>query len=322
MISVSQTRRKSKPHSHILADDGRILTLKMSVDDWIKTPNHPRQRDTVRHARASHWREAKLAEGALEAHLHHVTGAVLDGQLYKVDGHTRAYLWEIGELKRPQEVIVTAYRVQSKQELLDLYKAVDVFSAAETLRDRVAGAFREHGFTPKSILFSRSLLTDALHIALRGVPRGKRSKLLREFDVYKAVGVFMPEIVMLDQFEPDVHVFRSGVTAAALIMLCLDRKSAGFFQKLAEKSGEKIEGKMDPVESVLSLISEFKLQKYRRPPLAQVDLCGRCIRAALCWMEGRDSKAYWRNNRPTPVDVSAYVEKVRAIKQVSDDATL
>lgn len=321
MTTPNPTKRLRTP-GRVLANDEQIITIKMSVDDWIKTPDHPRQRDVIHHAGASHWREAKLAEGALKAHLCHVTGALLDGQLYKVDGHTRAYLWEKGVLKRPEEVVVTVYRVRDRQELLELYKAIDVFSAADTPRDKVAGALREQGFNPRSQVVARGLLAEALHIALRGIPRSKRSKTLREFDIYKAVAAFIPEIVMLDQVDPNVHVFRSGITAAALIMLCLDRTSVGFFQRLSERRGEKHEGKMDPVEAVLSLILEFRMQKYRRPPMAQVELCGRCIRAVLGWMEGKDSEAYWRCYRPSSVDVLEYVEKVRALKGIGDDPSL
>lgn len=320
-IKLKKNKKMNLP-GRILAEDERIVTLAMPTDVWIALPGHPRQRDTERHARAAHWREARHAEGALKTHLAHVTAALLDGKLIKVDGHTRAYLWASGKLERPDEVIVTAYKVRDQQELLDLYRTFDVPSAGESWTDRVLGAFREHGYTPRSNIISRGLLANATHIALRGIPMARRSRQIREFDIYKAVGAFLPEIIVLDRMGIPQDLALSGILAAGLIALTLHPESKGFFERLFAKIGEKRGGRMDPVEAILSVVMEYKAMKYRKPPLAQVDLCGRCLRAVSYWMEGPEGSSYWLRNKIQYLEVEPFVEKVREAKNIGDDPTL
>ncbi len=320
--AARKLKKQARLPGRVLAEDEKIITLVMPVDDWIAVPGHPRQRDTKRHAHALHWREARHAKGAIKTHLAHVTGALLDGQLIKVDGHTRAYLWATGKLERPDEVVVTAYKVNNYQELLDLYRTFDVPTAGESWSDRVRGAFREHGYTPTSNILSRGLLVNAAHIALRGIPLGRRSKKLREFDIYKAIGLFLPEIIALDRMRISRDLELSGILGAGLIMLTLHPNSKEFFKRLFEKIGEKRGGRMDPVEAVLSAVLEYKAMKYRRPPLAQVDLCGRCLRAVTYWMDGPEGGPYWLRNKIQYMDVEPFVERVREVKEIGDDPAL
>ncbi len=339
MLTKKQTRlNKTTPPSggakdvpgKLVADNESFVLLEMTAEEWIGVPGHPRQRDTAHHAKARHWLDAELAEGAAKSHLHHVTGAILDGGLYKVDGHTRAYLWETGKLPKPDCVFVTAYRVQDTQELLDLYKVKDVATAADTPRDQVVGALREQGYTPESRFVASGLIATVLHIVLRGVPLGMRHQKLRQFDIYKAVAVMLPEIIMLDQLNPKPVIFKSGVASAALILFALEKQPAviEFFQRINLKQGEKRGGKMDPVESVLSEIEKLSLLKgrykhnYLPSALAQVELCGRCIRASQNWLAGPSSDDYWRSYRPAYVDVMEYVKRIRSVKIFGDDDTL
>src|ERR1039458_8260474 len=45
----------------------------------------------------------------------------LNGQVYKVDGHTRSLLWMTGALPDPEFVFATVYRCKTREELNALY---------------------------------------------------------------------------------------------------------------------------------------------------------------------------------------------------------
>src|SRR5512135_1321507 len=137
MVSISGVR--------VLSDSGSIITAEMSVEQWLILPDHPRQRDTERHARARHWQFAKRATGAAFQHLSHVTAACWNGTLYKVNGHTRALLWVKGELPAPEHLHVTIYKVTTREELNDLYAAFDAAWAAKPEYEKVYGGLRECG---------------------------------------------------------------------------------------------------------------------------------------------------------------------------------
>ena len=127
----------------VLSDFGASYLVEMSVAEWIALSEHPRRRDTERQARKDHWDAARSAVGPAFETLRWVTAGELDGDLFKVDGHTRALLWERAQLRRPTSVIAKVFRCASREELNALYATHDTQDAAETLYDRVNGAYRE-----------------------------------------------------------------------------------------------------------------------------------------------------------------------------------
>ncbi len=306
----------------IVAEDNDIVTLHLSVEDWINTKDHPRQRDSIRHSKAIHWREAKAADGILKTHLSHVIAGILDGELYKVDGHTRAYLWGQGELEQPEKIIVTAYRVKNRDELNALYGVIDLSTAAERPSDKVCGAYRECGLDIQSPRLSGGNISEALHLAVRGVPKSRRSKKKLTFDIYAAVKVFKSELKKLDTMNPDPKLFPSGIVAAALIMLALHPKSVKFFQLLNNKQGEKKQGRMDPVEATLDLINEMRFSRKLHHGIGHLELCARCVRAVFNWLEGPESSRYWLKNKVYAYDMIALTEELRKKKKITEETRL
>ena len=309
----------------LLSDTGTILTAEMSVDDRLAMADHPRQRNTQRHARAGHWPLAKNAKGAVREHLAHVTAAVLEGYYYKVDGHTRAALWAQGALEAPPRLHVTIYRVNSLEELNELYTTFDAQSAAETKYDKVYGAYRACGLQLRSKRLRNGFIVDALNIALRGAarPGQDKRKLPNEIDVYKAVAVLKEELTLLDSVDPQPDVFYSGVIAAALIGLSLYPEEISFFQKLAAREGNKQAGRMDPVEAILVHVDTLKQQHASWVNAHQEDLCARCLRALLAWRGGQHNKGqYWFKTKIRALDIDPLVQAMKAKKGIADDPLL
>ncbi|CDI01176.1 hypothetical protein BN873_130011 [Candidatus Competibacter denitrificans Run_A_D11] len=316
----------SEPDFRILADAGGVVTAEMSVEAWIALPNHPHQRNTARHARAVHLKQARGATGAVANQLAQVVAARLDGAYYKVDGHTRSYLWEQGQLPRPAVLRVTIYPVASRAELDALYEVFDASTAAKTRYDQVYGGFRECGFQPRSKRLRHGFLNDALNIALRGGIRGQQSRALPEVNLYRAVAVFQRELELLDSIDPEPRPFYSGVVAAALIGLALypPERVLDFFKKLQNGEGNRKEGRSDPVDAVLNVIQQMTLEKRAAQTALQADLCARTLRGLVTWLAGPETQRnqYWLKTSIHAVPMEPLLEQIKLKKGIRDDPTL
>lgn len=116
----------------------KIKTIEMSVKDFIKVPANPIQRDTKLHANSAikHHLESEAVTHAK------VSIAESKKSKWKLDGHTRAYLWKEGELESPKILSVDIYTVSDRDEAIELYKHFDNSRAAESIPDRVSGALK------------------------------------------------------------------------------------------------------------------------------------------------------------------------------------
>lgn len=298
----------------VLSDFGASYLVEMSVAAWIALPEHPRRRDTERQARKEHWDAARSAVGPAFETLRWATAGELHGELCKVNGHTRALLWERGQLRQPTSVIVKVFRCVSRAELNALYATYDTQLAAETLYDRVTGAYRECGLTLTSQRLRAGTIVDALSIATRGIARSTERNREDEFDVYAAVANFARELVMLDSVNPQTEYFPTGIVAGALLSLAEHPQSLKFFEHLSDRKGSKRAGDPDPVEAVLDELLRLKRRKSARVRSEQEDLCARTLAAVSAWLEGPDSGAYWGASRLQPHLLSETVERVRALR--------
>lgn len=316
----------SEPDVRILADAGGVITAEMTVEAWIALPDHPHQRNTARHARAAHLQQARGATGAVANQLAHVVAARLDGAYYKVDGHSRSYLWAQGKLPRPAVLHVTIYPVESRAELDALYEVFDASTAAKTRYDQIYGAFRECGFQPRSKRLRHGFLNDALNIALRGGIRGQQSRALPEVNLYRAVAVFRPELELLDGIDPEPRPFYSGVVAAALIGLALypPERVLDFFTKLQNGEGNRKDGRSDPVDAVLNVIQQMTLEKRAAQTGLQADLCARALRGLVTWLAGPETQRnqYWLKTSIHAIHLEPLLAELKAKKGIRDDPTL
>lgn len=299
----------------ILADQGRSYMARMPVSTWIALPDHPRRRDTARQARKAHWQSVRFASGPAFESTRWVIAADLDGKLTKVDGHTRALLWAKGKLPDPGEVFATVYRCKDRRELNELHAAFDTQAAAETVFDKVTGAFSEQGLVLTSKRLRSGTIADALSIATRGVARGEDAEggTSGEFDVYGAVELYSEELQLLDTVNPQNETFYTGVLAAALLALALDPSTLEFFRALSEEQGQTRDGRLDPVAGVLGNIAKMK-NKHARFRREQERLCESTLGAVQVWRQGTQAPGYWSSGRYEPLNVLKMVHQVREHK--------
>lgn len=286
----------------------------MTVDDWIKVSDYPHQSRefTERRALDSHWKRAKSAASATQLYLSMVTAAICGADVYKIDGHARAELWRRGYLRSPGRVTVVLYEISGDRELTEFYNAVQ--RGARQFYEQVRTIYEQLGISIRSPRLSRGFIIDALNIVTRGAPRGKQDKrsYREEIDLRETVRHFRPEIEMIDSINPPFDIFYSGVLAAAFLTLALNPQRLTFFAKLAAKQGTKLQGRMDPIESVLNLLDSARLKKTQAQ--TQIDLCARTIRAINTWDLGENNPRYWMKNIVTPVDLPSVVREVKRLK--------
>ncbi len=306
---------------HILADAGTSYMARMPVATWIDLPDHPRRRDTARQARKGHWEAVRHAQGPARESTRWVVAADLDGKLTKVDGHTRAMLWAKGKLPNPGEVLATVYRCKDLRELNELHAAFDTQAAAETVFDKVSGAFSEQGLTLTSKRLRSGTIADALSIASRGVARGEDAEggTSEDFDVYSAVELYADELRLLDTVNPQNETFYTGLLAAALLSLACDPSTIEFFRAISDGRGEVRDGLSDPVAGVLGIIARMKNRqaRFRRE---QERLCESALGAVQIWRQGVETPGYWSNGRYEPINILKTVRQVRERKLLAHTA--
>jgi hypothetical protein len=237
-------------------------------------------------------------------------------KVWKVDGHSRALLWTNGSLRRPDSVFATVFRCESRETLYDLYSTYDHPAAAETLFDRVSGAYYQHQLTLRSERLKNGTIGEALHIAWRGAARAiDKGSDEDDMDIYNVVGFFAPELSLLDSVNPQNDVFQTGIVAAALLCLALDPRLIGYFDQVSKHEGSKRLGMLDPVEALLHMIGELKSRRGAWGKAQQQELCAAALTGAFAWKAGESHPHYWVKEALPPTDIHETVRRVREHKQ-------
>ncbi len=170
---------------------GKPTSLYMDVDAWISVKDNPRQRNTVRrsiYAKRKHLKKDAITQASVNA-------ASLRGDLYKLDGHTRALLWQDHTLQRPHDnhVLVTVFPCSSIEEVMELYTHFDSRDAVETTVDQIEGACSQHNISLTSKMLSGGKWSLAIRMADSGVKSVKG-------DIYGIIERWKREIEEIDSW--------------------------------------------------------------------------------------------------------------------------
>jgi hypothetical protein len=271
--------------------------IKMSPAQWDQVQDNPIQRNTEEHAARAvrdHLRESSQTHNVVHA------AALPSGEMYKLDGHTRALLWSRGQLKAPHEVLVIVYSAENIEEVRRLYREFDSVKSVENAGDKVSGAYRLHGIKAQSGLLLHGGVTSALNMIA-----GQKS------DVYESVGKWKNELQMLDSLNFTNSVLPSGLFAAALLTCrkygdkCLD-----FWRRFAEGAGTRIDGKSDGIDELSRIVATKRAAKQLAgSPAQRRDMAEKAISCFETWRRGG---RYSTSAKPT--DLTAYIAELEAIK--------
>lgn len=264
----------------------KVTTKKMSVADFQKIPDNPIQRDTARHARNSSRPGGHLSK--LSPTHHRVAIAVLKGgkKQWVLDGHSRRFLWEEGELETPKTLTCDVYEVEDEGEARDLYLTFDSSSATESAQDKFFGAMRYHNFQPHNILLQNAGTIEAM----KRLAFPRRYSDLKNLPTHMLIKPWMPSIRIVDSAHHSIknHIFfPSWITTAMLMTLRRDKRvSLSFWEAYANKEGVKGKNDMDGIYAVNALFDYVKENDKGRGNTLVAKYTPAVLYAYECWKEG------------------------------------
>lgn len=269
----------------------RVRTVSMSIFEWAAVNDNPRQRDTD--ARAKKALKNHLAK--LEVTHTVVHAAELpNGRLFKLDGHTRGFLWATGRLSDPGQLAVVIYPASDLGEVKRLYDHFDSKDSVETSTDKIRGGMNEHGLVLKTPFLARGNIATALKLCQQIVGSSN-------WERHDMIGDWKRELELLDSISPPGGRFPSGVLAGALVALRKDDRAAlEFFGRYSLDLGTKSGREMDAVEALWSQIKHRKSSKIND----HVGDCGKTLAAYERYKSGGKFTSAVRG-----IDPFAYLSK-------------
>lgn len=271
-------------------------TEKQTVGWFMGLPDHPRQRDTARHA-------AKAAKRHLaDTFVTHdrVVAAKYRGKWYKVDGHTRAYLWENGQLRKPTHVTVDKYWCSTKAEFDRLYKAFDNMGAAENARDLAFGILQEAGITEMSSLVANSA-AQVSRMLITSLSERNRAEIQGEVNL-ELLQFWVPEITHVNNkaLAGERQKLHSAFLAAEIVTCrkygC--KASDAFWDRFYARDGYRRGKVVDPVEALWCVYEERKRHGLSRTGSRGTSNTMALMGLALYYFEGaRTPDKEYRNLR-------------------------
>jgi hypothetical protein len=279
--------------------DDKDSFRRMTVSEWYLVPNNPRQRDTKRHAATA---QKHHLRAAADVHKYVVAAMLPSGELVKLDGHTRSFLWRSGKLPPPKCVIATIRAAADMQEAMAMYMEYDNKRATETTRDKTTGALNQTGTQFKNKLMKGLMFVSALTLAKTGAIDTKTTE---GEGIYRLVEEYRGDLLTIDALNPRPDRFVVGILAAAIITFRKHGKEALTFWDLYNQDmGEKAGKEKCAVEALTDLIRERRMQKALASRHNAVDVCGRAIAACEKWLKGEKYSGGIKG-----VDVALYLKQ-------------
>ena len=274
----------------------KIVNIEMSIEEWIKIKGCPIQRNTERHAKRARDKHLKTSSITHQR----VSAAQLPNKtLYKIDGHTRALLWEDGSLTPDFKTVkVDVYMVKNLSEINELYKHFDSAYATESSLDKLHGAYRLYDFKPESPLLQNGGINTAVSMCYK--------QRLTSVNVYDAIDPFIPAMKIIDNCMFSVSRFPAGLISAMLLTIFRHGEDAiEFWKKYYNDEGVKYNKERDGVQAlndtILSIRAKGKLSSNR---VNIIDICGKAI---SCFYAYKDGKTYTGSVKST--DPFNYIDK-------------
>jgi hypothetical protein len=298
--------------------------IKLSFGDWLKLEESVLF-NSFPPSEAAAWLLQQEVE-ELAAYSSQVSLIKIGNNLYKLDGKHLKQAFLTGHTYLPAFLIAQVYEAEGAffNALDDKLTHVDK-DEPPSPQDEIKLIYNELGLDFKSDRIRSGFISEMLNIALRGNQRiyqDKRKLWRNEINMKKAVSTLRDELLVLDGLKLKPKVFNTGVLAACLIMLSVNKNFNEFIVRLNEEQGENLDDKYDPVECVLRAIKFYKASSPASKRRGTVALCQITVQAILLWLEGRESPDYWRKTDLLGIDYMPYVNKLRQIKCVNTETDI
>ena len=219
------------------------------------------------------------------------------------------YLFVVNDTEHVSGAIASAYEGSERVE-----------RSAEAVKT----AYQKLGMKMSSHRLSHGAIASALYLAFRGSyfededhPTGA------PINLYDAVALVKEELLFLDELGCSSRIFYSGILAMAIIALAVEPDAKDFIRRIAEKRGNKVDGKMDPAESVLHLALITELKEPGRVAAYQAELFSRSLRGFDKWRNAntKPARAYTKGVL-TAIDPAQFVAEFRRVKEIENRVDL
>lgn len=314
VVSKTKTKKATKARKPL----HRTMTLKQ----WIAVPDAPIQRNTERHAKSP---KSRKNLGTLKsAHMTVIMAQLPDGSCYKVDGHTRTYMWVNGLTNEiPTTLDVIVHMVDDIEDVLDLYNSYDDSGQVKQAADQLYSAFKQFDIPITSKFFQvASGIVSALKEAYREISRAysfENEGDVRNQPVTTMVEFFKDQLIALDALQPKSCAksgpnFKGPVTTAFLLSHYkyseLGKHLAdviAFFHAYNNDLGVKNGREYDPIYSVNKTLSGSGAgEQLRMARTAEI------LGAVERWLDPAGRKA--RFTKQAAVELSEYLTELKARK--------
>jgi len=191
---------------------------KMSLEDFLKIPTFPINRDVETRAKKAVTRLTDAMHKHAEVDLLKYTGKTTTtpaffkhGQVYVLDGNTRQQVWvkhvnnqvvntKVQCIPVPNQVAYRTYEISDPYEAMALYYIIDSVDAVETKADKITGAFRAKNLLErfKNPKLKKGQIGGALNV---GCPYGGKSLMQTPGvkDLHDQVGILEETLIHMDK---------------------------------------------------------------------------------------------------------------------------
>lgn len=251
-------------------------------EEWQSIPPCTIQRDTAKHL--NRCREKFFAVTVSQKTVY--LAVQDDGDIYKLEGHTRTYGWENGlvpEDEIPELLNVVIHFTYNLAGTIRDYKTFDDSTQTKNGGDQLFAAYRENDLhpAPDGFLFNCTGVVDALRTAFTALAQHdiiSQSMLKRATETQnlkkrcppkleECVKRFKPALKALDKLNPAPRLFKGAVTRAFLLAYTkyvvmglgahdAEAKLIEFFTKYRDGVGRRENGKFDTVENFRTIHAE------------------------------------------------------------------
>lgn len=298
MTKIAIKHSRSKP----------VVSIQMTVDQWISIQRNPHQRCERLRVNKAHLKELEFSHWSVEM-------AVLpDGQLFKLNGHTRAYMWLKELSERPPYVNATVISVNSIDDVKRLYEHYDSTTSVKLSPDVVQSAFHAHDITPQTRWIKEGKIASMLNDACETAKVNKRN-----ISLMGRVGLFKDEIVLFDSLiDVRKSMFPIGFGAGALIALRLyGSKVLPFLQSFNDQMGRDDYGRKDSVKTLLEYLAEKKAAKQMAGKENNKEQQAFTLACIDRYLKGDKLSV----KRPTLVDLSSLMKPVALMDSIPSKAS-
>lgn len=185
----------------------------MDTDAFIGLPDYYANRNVNRRMGKAHMKGVLTSNAQRQ-----VAACELDGNLFKIDGHSRSEAWTRGQLQKPATVACVIYHCETIADVHQLYKAMVSKLTAETKAESGYSARKRIGYEPTSP-FCQGSWGSALNILGYKDDESGMMKYLEQFKVIDSWAIPYTRTRQLG----------GGIKAAMLKTLSMDEAKARKF---------------------------------------------------------------------------------------------